>query len=197
MHKLIFRKICAYNPTLNGKTTRFDGYNQITKGLVDPSIEPLKAELAESLDVSSPIFASSLQRGRDSAQLWSKKLGIEQIYYLNELAEIKFILEDLLTEEEYNLHGSPLVRERFVSAFIQDKLPESRQQIERSVKSVFESVLAQSTGEYLLISHSFKMKIIEAYIHEKGLFSNPELLKDFIKPQEKTYPFTQGFEVKI
>ena len=47
-----------------------------------------------------------------------------------------------------------------------------------------------------VISHSFRLKLIEAFIKSNGqLQKHPKIIHNYIKDAEKTYKFGEGFSI--
>lgn len=142
---------------------------------------------------SSFILHSPLRRVKETV-LTSK---YQQSYALNELREIPFDLAKLCSRQEWNDFGSKIVRARFTEAFIKDELELSREQVVLECEKVFNYCLSQDVKFLEVVSHSFRLKIIEAYIDTKGeLAFKPELLANYISSGHKTYEFGQGFIVQ-
>ena len=145
-------------------------------------------------NINFPVYCSSLKRG---VMTLKNYFQLQDIIPLDELREVRFHLDSLLTNEEYEEFGSDLVRERFLLAFIADSLDEKREEIKNRVLSLIERLSKLSEGSYLVVSHSFFLKILEVYFKDKSLFDNPEILKDHFDPKKKMFEFGQGFDVLI
>jgi len=192
MKKIYIRKIFPYDPTFGGKYSKYEGYSRILKNIEEPSvIKPKKIKVAKGLN--GPIFCSSSKRGIESARLYSQvlKLPYKVIYGLG---EIKFSLEDLLSEKVYRVRGSNLVREMFINRFVNDTLPEKRKSIKQRLDKFLTRISHLKNGRYLAISHSFIMKLMETYLKEGELFNNPEILRKYFNFRLKTFEFGSGFE---
>ena len=49
-----------------------------------------------------------------------------------------------------------------------------------------------------MISHSFRLKIIEAYLKTQGrIMNDPKLIEKYIKNSKKTFDFGEGFDFEI
>lgn len=195
MSVIYFRKILEYDPTFGGKYDEYDGYSEITLQKLDPEIiknQTYKLDLPTS--ISLPIFCSPLKRARQTAQ---KHFETNEIETLADLLEIKFDMHRFLSKQEYKEEKSDLVRERFIEAFVDDELSESRQAIQKRLDSVLGKIRQLESGNYLLISHSFFLKLLHCYLVEKNLFNNPALLKKHFNPNKKTFDFGSGFEIEL
>lgn len=195
MTNIYFKKILKYDPTFGDTYTKFDGYQIISTQEFDPDIEKIQEkEIKIPENLLFPVFTSSLKRGIQSAQRYFDK---EYITALDELKEIKFDLQSLLTKDEYEKYGSNLVRERFVEGFIKDSLLEKRHDIKKRIiymENLFSDLI---DGSYLVISHSFFMKIFQIYSKNKNLFEKPELLIGLFDIKTKTFDFGDGFEIEL
>jgi|SRR3989344_8656224 len=188
MKKITVRKIAKYILDFPGMS-RYESYDLIARQKYSPQIDGGR----KSDKVYDRIFASDLRRGKETARLY-RSSGIE---FLPELREVKFSLKNLMTKKEYEVHGSDLVRQRFVEAYVDNDLAEKRQNIKDRVVSVLKRLKRLPEGEYLLVSHSFFMKILEIYISKGDVFKKTDLLKKYLNPLKKTYNFQEGFEFEI
>lgn len=195
MKKIFVRKIFPYDPTFAGKYTKYQGYSLITLKKEDPGVR--ESKLLVLPEPPAIIFTSSLRRGIGTGRLIGKQYGTKEQRSLSELNEVLFDLRFLLTEEEYNLMGSDLVRKRFIEAFIADKLAESRNHIKTRMNKVLDLVESLTTESYLFISHSFFMKLLQIYMEDSRLFEKPGILMDKFDPTKKTFEFGKGFEFNL
>jgi len=143
------------------------------------------------------IFCSDLKRGKETADELAMKLDVSEVVPLDLLREVKFDIKKLLTREEFEKEGSNLVRQRFVSAFIDDDLEESRKEIKLRIDQFLSMVKDLSDGTYLVIGHSFFMKILETYRREPDLFEKPGKLIDYLDPTKRTYGHGEGFDLVL
>jgi hypothetical protein len=187
MRVIYVRKNLVYDPTSGGKYSYYEGYCRVTEGTEDPGILPLQELI--SLDNARRVFCSPAKRARESVGGKYEVMG--------DLGEVKFMLSKLVSKMEYNLSGSVVVRQKFLEMFIRDTLGEQRTEIKRRVCSLMSRLGKLPRGRYLLISHSFLMKILEAYIFHKDLFENPGKLSGYLNPKIRTYNFGEGFEFEI
>lgn len=196
MKKIFIRKVFPYEPTFNGKYSRYQGYCLSALQKESPSIKTECSIMIEGI-VQSPIYCSSLKRGQETAACFGKKMGVTKIFQTPHLNEVLFDLKNLVSEEEYRSLGSNLVRKQFIQAFIEDRLLESRSNLEKRINFLFEDLNKLKGGNYLLISHSFFMKILQVYLKDGQLFNHPEILKVNFDYQQKTFEFGEGFEFNL
>ena len=186
--KIYFRKTFEYDPQING-LSKYESYDRVVRQTYSPEI--VTPQSHENFDL--PTLCSNLKRCIQTAEIISSG----RITILNELREIKFSMHGLLSEKEYEEFGSNMVRERFIQAFINDSLLEKRIEIQKRMKRVIK-LITKGSNDKLVVSHSFAMKIFEAFfLHKKDIFTNSSLISEFIFPQTKTYGFGEGFEVII
>jgi len=195
MKRIYVRKVFPYNPTFNGRFSKYEGYHLI--GLQERVVginSTINVSLSEK--ISNPIYYSPLRRAEETALFLKNALGL-QIEQVEFIKEIKFSLKNLLTDDEYNLYGSKLVRERFAKSFIKDELTEKRSDIRERINKLIEFLRILPEGKYLLISHSFFMKVLQSYIKEKNLFENPQILNKHFNFNKKTFKNGKGFEFNV
>lgn len=93
------------------------------------------------------------------------KYNIEcELVKLPELHEINFSLHDLVTEEEFESQGLPLLRDRLYEAILADKLSENASEIYERIRVIFNKVKKVGEHDSILITHNFFMRILEAYL---------------------------------
>ncbi|KKS77662.1 MAG: hypothetical protein UV74_C0013G0149 [Candidatus Woesebacteria bacterium GW2011_GWB1_43_14] len=197
MKKVFVRKIFPYDSTFDGEFSRYDGYDLITLRKLDPGISSHPdMELPESMKPVC-VFCSDLRRGKETAGEIAKNLDVGEVVPLDLLREVKFDIKKLLTREEFEKEGSNLVRQRFVSAFIDDALEESRDEIKARMDKFINQVRKLPGGNYLVIGHSFFMKILETYRREPNLFENPSKLVKHLDVAKRTYDYGRGFDFEV
>ena len=184
---ITFTKILAYELRPLGK----DIYEYVA-GVASQQIDPPSLQKSGLVPVASVVLYSPLKR---ALECLSKQSGAEYIS-MNELAEIPFDLRKMCTEEEWNTQGSVLVRRKFKEMFVTDTLSIPRVQIFREVKAVIAQCKEYGTKDIQVVSHSFRLKIIQAFIATKGdIEKHPERIGEFIADDVKTFDFGKGFEV--
>lgn len=193
--KVYVRKIARYQPEHNG-LDRYDGYDEITTKRFDPPIIEISERMSLPDGVGS-ILSSDALRARQTTEHYK---GAEKFpsTYSPLWAEVAFSLKKLISKDEYVEHGSDLVRERFIQAFISDTLDESRDDLQKRLESCLGLLKNHQSTNVLVVSHSFFMKILEIYILTNSrLFDNPELLAEHVDPMKKLYDFNTGFDLQI
>ena len=183
-----FIKILSYQQ----KPDRGDIFEQLCD-LTSQKIDP-PSLFPESLDVSADIILSStLKRAKDCF----KKNEGEECVYLPELKEVPFALDKICSKEEWIKEKSVAVRRNFKKAFINDQLLLSRRKIFDEIRQLLSLCKKKSLkGEVAVISHSFRLALIEAYIKTKGEIEiNPDLIHQYISDEKKRYEFGEGFTV--
>ncbi len=189
MHTIHFVKTLKYN--LNPRNTDiFDYLSKLTLQKIDP---PSTARACFHVDAGIILY-SPLRRVIDTLP------KTENLVYIciDILREIPFDLKKLCTKNEWEEKGSNIVRQRFKDFFIRDKLPSSREQIFDEAKKILCRCFMESKfNKVTVISHSFRLKIIEAFIKSNGkIESNPKLIHEYILDNKRTYEFGGGFSIK-
>ncbi|MBU0569972.1 histidine phosphatase family protein [Patescibacteria group bacterium] len=195
MKKFYVRKTIKYDPTFGRQFSRYDGYKFIALKKEDPDIEGCLIDVPP-MGIKK-IFHSTQKRGIETAQMFSKDLKVKNLTALKELKEITFDLGNLLNEKEFNKFGSNLVRKRFIEAFVNDTLMESRKKIRKRTDDLLEKLSKLNGGNYLIISHSFLMKLLHVYLLDQNLFDCPEILSKYFDTTKKTFEFGCGFEFSL
>ena len=182
-------KTLKYDPKLNINDSLYYGYRLVGMQKYDPNII---AKNNNILVNKNNAVCSTSKRTIQTAQYFGF-MSIKTIPILN---EIKFDLGKLLTEKEFNKYGSSLVRTRFIEAFISNDLNEKRQNIQNRINLLIDYIKNNEFTTYF--SHSFFMKILQAYIESKyQLFESPEILYHFIDANKPTYEYGKGFVIKL
>ena len=140
------------------------------------------------------VFHSPLKRVIDTLEFKKDVKYIE----MNELSEILFDIKELCTKKEWQEKKSGIVRQRFKEFFIKDQLPMKRTRIFNEIRNILNACLSQSESfNIAVISHSFRLKLIETFIETKGeIEKKPALIHKYILDNKKTYEFGSGFSVK-
>jgi hypothetical protein len=175
-------KIAAYELRPSGKD-HYDYARDLGLQKIDPpSLAP------NSIQPSSPIIYCSTQlRALQSI----KVEPTQKLIKTDLLREIPFDLSRFCGRREYGIEKSSIVRKKFRENFILDSLPVTRERIFSELRQL----LFQAEGEEAtFISHSFRLKILQAVVATKGeLVSNPQLLEKYLHDDQKTFEFGQSF----
>lgn len=181
-------KILEYDRKPNDKDA-FDRLCNIASQKIDPpSLRPGSLRLNASV-----VFYSPLRRSAECLRMERNVLYIPTPL----LKEIPFDMREMCSKEEWIREKSALVRRKFRESFMEDRLMEKRGDIFRAAKEF----LAQyrsfiKTSDVSAVSHSFRMKILEAFIKTKGrIEEDPSLISLYIHDDEKTFEFGEGFDV--
>jgi len=182
-----FRKICDY-PRTPTKGDVFEYLCALTKHKIDPpTLHPRELGITDKV-----VFASPLKRSRECLLVRPDT----PVFYPDQLKEIPFDLATLCTHKEWEEQKSTIVRTRFVDAFVADRLLTPQAMIIHEIRDVLDRLHAQPQISATVVSHSFRLKVIEAYIKTQGaLAAQPDLLRTFIRADTPTYAFGKGFDV--
>ncbi len=187
MKKIYFRKTTAYDL---GKR-RSDTFEYL-QGVGFQKIDPSPLSQFKNLPESKIIFYSPLARVKDSLPFNSRYDLRER----NELREVLFDLKLFCTEDEFKREGSVIIRRKFKQFFISDTLPIKRNAIFAEVEKILEDISLVDASTVTVISHSFRLKIFEAYLGTNGeIVNNPSLINTYITDDEKTFQFEEGFDI--
>jgi len=112
-----------------------------------------------------------------------------------ELREVPFNLGERASgEREFQEQPSVFVRKRFKESFCSDTLFVSRVRLFAEIRAVLIRALEQKSGQTAVISHSFRLALIDAFIKTSGeIMTNPRLIHDFIIDDKKTRGFGESF----
>lgn len=110
---------------------------------------------------------------------------------LPELWEIPFDLTHYCSESAFTLFKGTAVRQAFIRAFVVDDLLIPHSVLEEEFKTIIE--LQNKPEDTLIISHTFRLAGLLAYIQiGHDLFTHPESITEFIKPDEKILDFGES-----
>lgn len=182
---LRFVKILDYDRSPIG--SMFDLLCKITLQTADP---PSKHPRMLSLD-QKIVYYSTLRRASECILFESDKSYIEH----ESLREIRFDLAACCREDEWQKQQSVIVRKRFNDLFVADRLVVSRERIYTEIIEFLRLIVSRHPSQDVaVVSHSFRMKIIEAFIRTHGeLCQNPALIRNYIIPETRTFEFGKGF----
>lgn len=189
--KLLFRKILDYDL----KKYKPNTFIYACK-ILSQSINPDSLKKENFIPTTKITFHSELKRARQCIRK-NKNSKLLATKFLN---EIPFRLEDHCNEFEYKKEGSLAVRRAFKKLFIEDKLMISRNKIFDEIyiflKYVNDNFKSQKS--ITVISHSFRLKCIEAYLKTNGrIIKSPKLIEQYISDPTKTFSFGEGFDFDI
>lgn len=184
--KLIFRKIAPY--LLDAPSG--DRWEYIC-GVLDQAIDP--PSLAP-MSVRVPAQRAYLSPRKRALECVASEEGTAYIVK-QELNEVPFDLRRFHTKQEWEDSGSAIVRDAFVRGFVSDRLAVPRRRLFEEVRSLLGAMDRASARGYF-ISHSFRMKLFEAYFKTGGKVERePELIREFVSLDRRTYDFGEEFEV--
>jgi hypothetical protein len=163
--------------------------NLLMQKVNPPTLHPKKLSLREPI-----LFCSKLKRARTCIIT-----HIGQRYITTSLLnEIPFDLAKGCTVLEFRRDGSSAVRRTFKELFIADTLEMKRATIFKQIRKILAATHAHHHKEYTFISHSFRMKLIEAYIKTGGqIEQKPELIHKYILDDKKTFDFGKGISLNV
>lgn len=173
-------KILSYNVYGNHTSNRFQHVCDLLSQKSDPQSDEL-----DSLDCKNNIvYTSPLAR----AVSCIAEKTVREIHTEKALSEIPFALDLFCSEEEFFHGGSTAVRKAFIIAFSQNALLLSHEILQNECDQILSIANTQRTT--LCVSHSFRMKVLQAYIqYGTQLFRDPLLIKKYINPKNKMFNF--------
>lgn len=189
--KILFRKILEYDLKKNQKNSYIHAYKVLSQ-----EVNPDSLQKEKFIPKSRIVFCSKLIRAKQCL----KKDKNLKIIFTKSLNEIPFKIKIYLKKIDYEKLGSVSVRKIFKKLFIEDKLMISRNQIFIEIKKFIEDLKNNYNSEksITIISHSFRLKCIEAYLKTEGkIINNPKLIEKYIKDDKKTFDFGEGFDFEI
>jgi len=189
--KIFFRKILEYD-TKKGQP---DSFIYACK-LLSQEVSPDSLQKGGFISLSNIILSSNLKRAK---QCIKKDISLK-IIFNSSLNEIPFELASNCSKSQYEKYGSRIVRRVFKKLFIEDKLMIKRRKIFREIENLLSFIRKNFKSEknIMILSHSFRLKCIEAYLKTSGkIIQNPELMEQYIDDSRKTFNFGQGFDFDI
>ena len=165
-----------------------DGYDHVCRLLAQeidpPSDHPHELALGDGL-----VFLSPLRRAVECIGSPSAKVRI-----IEPLREIPFRLQDFCSREMFAELRSTAVRRAFVEGFVADRLLLSRRQLREDVLEI--EKLATAHPDAHLVSHTFRMKILQLYYQTNGaIFDRPELIRDILSTDTHWLAFGETLEL--
>lgn len=184
---IYFIKTVSYKNKFVSQKRTYDFLCNLSLQRVDP--KPLKKYYVDnSFDV---VFCSDLRRVKESIVV-RDNIPIIKNCILN---EVIFDLKEMVCFDDWKKEGSNFVRKKFKEFFIKDMLFQSRRQIFSEIEDFLSHIQSVYKGKKVLVlSHSFKLKLIESFIKTKGQVRyDPNLINDFLDNNKKTFDFGRGF----
>lgn len=173
-----FIKTLAYQPYGNE-----DVFNYVRKLLLQ-EIDPPSTAQASIISSAPKLLHSPLRRVAETVDIAAAQTRV----VLRDLREVSFDIKAFLNEDQLLKEGSTAIRKAFIQAFVEDRLHVSRAMLAYEITGILDIVYAEE--EVDVVSHSFRLKLIEAFLCTNGkVFVEPALITRFIDPKEKTYRF--------
>lgn len=190
MNEIKFIKILKYDLRSKEENFDFDWMRNVTLQTVDP--ESLYLGQLKEIQNAQIVFHSTLRR---AVECLPDLPTVDKIP-IDALREIKFDLGEFCTKEEFSERGSVIVRQQFKKFFVQDSLIVSREQMLQEVREVLKKCTESQFSRVAVVSHSFRLSIIEAFIKTKAeIETTPNLIHRFIFDDKKRFDFGEGFTV--
>jgi hypothetical protein len=174
MRDLFLLKVAPYG--LRGMQKDFTYYSDLAAQKISPPLlEGAQTHIIKSINGKimrvDVLLCSPQERAIQTARILKENFfrGTE-ITVDNNLNEIPFSLGNIAPSS----YSSTEARKTFLSDFMSDSLLESRDQIKRRVKRVLR---VRKGIRVLMVTHTFFMKVVEAFAKYPDLFENPEKLK--------------------
>lgn len=142
------------------------------------------------------IYHSNLKRSTQCI----KKIKNKKYISTKFLDEIPFKLDKYCDDSRYKEEGNKAVRKIFKRLFVEDKLMIKRKQIFSQIDKLFLDIKNKYRSEKIItvVSHSFRLKCIEAYLKtNRKILENPKLTGEYIKNNQKTFNFGEGFNFDV
>lgn len=160
-------------------------------GIAEQKIDPPSRAPSKLEITGGSILHSPLRRCRECITLSDTVSMVS----LESLREVLFGRALFGERDAWKKERSRLIRRNFKHAFIADSLPAKRKQLMAEVCEILGACLtAASQAPVSVVSHSFRLKLIEAFVKTNGsLFKEPELIHTFISDTHKTYAFGERF----
>ena len=187
--KILFKKTYSYRSS----PTNGDSFEYVSK-LALQKINPLPDKQNSVSFKQKKVLYSPLRRVEKSLVR-----NTEDRYVCNEkLKEVIFDIKKMCTRAEYEEGKSKIVRKKCKEFFINDKIPQKRKELFSEIEAVLKELRKTHENEVVVLSHSFKLKLFEAYIKTNGeIKKKPELIHKFIHDNKKTFEFGKGFTIEI
>lgn len=187
-------------------TSLYESICQTSLGLRFPALkkeaeDKIKNKI-KKLDIDGRkfnILSASSRQTRETANAVGRILGIH-LKVDRRLNAIPFDFKKIMSEEEFKLLGDQafgIARPRFLKAFFDNKLLESKLSVKRRINAFLKNYLGG--GRTILgVSHSFLMMIIKAsLIAGEKAFDDYNILVELCQPGKRPFGFLEGFRARI
>lgn len=173
---------------------RFPSLKEGQKEKIQTKVRELKLERKNLI-----VLSACSKQTRETGEIISKLLKVP-FRKEGRLDPILFDFRKIMSEVEFISLGDKafdIARPRFLKAFFENQLLESKSAVKERIDSFLKDYLA-SGKTVLAISHSFFMMVVRAYLlGGERVFFNYEILNNFCRPEKRPFNFLSGFEVKI
>lgn len=191
----------------------YDSFDLIGKRIYSPH---LLADINDVLDKSrvprnvNIIFCSEAIRAIESAEKINKNAKIIITPLLN---EITFAMAQIITRaefygnEDYSYNTSSgkatdkvniiLARRRFAESLSKDKLTESIKSIKFRIENLIGLLNNINAEAVLCITHGFFLQILQLYLNDKKIFTEPDELVSKFEVTKKAFGLLEGFEIDL
>lgn len=187
--KILFKKTYSYQSS----PAHGDAFEYVSKLALQKN-NPLPHKQNSVLFKQKKVFHSPLRRVEKSLAETTESHYIRD----EKLKEVIFDIKKMCTREEYEESKSKIIRRKFKEFFIKDQLPQKRKELFSEIEAVLKKIRKTHENEVVVLSHSFKLKLFEAYIKTNGeIKKKPELIHKFIHDNKKTFEFGKGFTIEI
>lgn len=145
---------------------------------------------------SLSLVSASSNQTRETANELGKVLKIS--FKIDQRLDlIRFDFKNIMSEGEFRSLGDQafdLARPRFLKAFFENRLLESKLSVKKRVDSFLKDHL-ETDRTTLAVSHSFLMMIIKAYlVAGEKVFRDPRVLNELCQPDKRPFDFLAGFQ---
>jgi len=192
MKIIYFLRTAQYPYQIKGEDL-YDSFDAVATRKLDLGIQKTKDQLfAKTFEDIEQIYCSPTKRSIQTAFL----IGNPQVR--EELREVFYSMKNFISKNKFFEDGEPNVtkaRKAFVSALIANELRESYTSVIRRIEQ-FLKQLQTTQGNSLVFSHGFFLKILEAYIRDTSIKSQPKKLLKYFSGETETFHFLEGFTVK-
>jgi hypothetical protein len=170
----------------------YDSFDAVATDAVDPEctsmhrIESVIPKKGQKLSV----FVSDRLRSVQTGKLYDARPII-----LPELHEIHYTMNQFITKADFfdgEKANVDRARKAFVRALIHDQLGEPYLVLMNRIKKLF-AILEEADSDCVCVTHGFLLKVIESFLHDPSIVTNPERLLKFFSGEKETFHFNEGF----